>query len=329
MASVRSVYTAAMKATVVNARSSKKIAANLSVADSVDTDLIEYYVGKGKVCLISGICSDPRAGFCAGYDQSVYKSMVPVEIDGNGAFSALFVASDWPFIGFNIDKATDYSVEILDSVKDAISYVRAACEGVQTELNGYSRKFNKRASYTSGANITKPSTLFDVLIPAGSRFTVLVKASAGISSTTNFSFYGNEQQISAVTNATSYTVKPGVLYTYTALVDIQCLHVTLNGQYITSNGMLDISVEVGPGGGIIKKNDLLLGYPVNCASTICTKDGERISSVAYYDTNGNIIRTDAYTYGDGFITEVRTLATGESLTINTNLGSLNQSLVWN
>lgn len=40
-------------------------------------------------------------------------------------------------------------------------------------------------------------------------------------------------------------------------------------------------------------------------------------------TNGStVIRTDAFTFGDGTITEVRTLNTGKSLTISTNTTTL-------
>lgn len=44
--------------------------------------------------------------------------------------------------------------------------------------------------------------------------------------------------------------------------------------------------------------------------------------------NADTIRTDAYTYGTGTIIEVRTLGTGESLTITTNLDTLETSVVY-
>ena len=38
--------------------------------------------------------------------------------------------------------------------------------------------------------------------------------------------------------------------------------------------------------------------------------------------NTVVVRTDTFTYGENTITEVRTLSTGESLTISTNLNTL-------
>lgn len=47
----------------------------------------------------------------------------------------------------------------------------------------------------------------------------------------------------------------------------------------------------------------------------------RVSQVTH-SRNSVIIRTDVFTYGTDTITEVRTLASGKSLTIQTNLSTL-------
>lgn len=45
-------------------------------------------------------------------------------------------------------------------------------------------------------------------------------------------------------------------------------------------------------------------------------------SQVVHSRSGSAVRTDSFTYGDGTITETRTLATGESLTIETDLETL-------
>lgn len=47
-----------------------------------------------------------------------------------------------------------------------------------------------------------------------------------------------------------------------------------------------------------------------------------------HSRNGTVVRTDAFTYETSTITEVRTLNTGESLTIVTNLTTLETSVTY-
>lgn len=58
-----------------------------------------------------------------------------------------------------------------------------------------------------------------------------------------------------------------------------------------------------------------------------TFSGGAVSQVTH-SRNGTAIRTDAFTYGASTITEVRTLNTGESLTIVTNLTTLETSVTY-
>lgn len=55
--------------------------------------------------------------------------------------------------------------------------------------------------------------------------------------------------------------------------------------------------------------------------------GGSVSRVTH-SRNGTAIRTDVFTYGSSTITEVRTLSTGESLTIITNLTTLETSVTY-
>ena len=58
----------------------------------------------------------------------------------------------------------------------------------------------------------------------------------------------------------------------------------------------------------------------NTTQTYVFNDG-KVSQINHINS-GNAIRTDAFSYGQNQITEVRTLNTGESLTIQTNLTTL-------
>ena len=58
-----------------------------------------------------------------------------------------------------------------------------------------------------------------------------------------------------------------------------------------------------------------------------TFSGGAVSQVTH-SRNGTAVRTDAFTYGTSTITEVRTLNTGESLTIVTNLTTLETSVTY-
>jgi len=59
-----------------------------------------------------------------------------------------------------------------------------------------------------------------------------------------------------------------------------------------------------------------------------TFDNGKVSQVVH-SRNSVAVRTDAFTYGTGTITEVRTLNTGESLTIVTNLTTLETTVTYN
>lgn len=52
-----------------------------------------------------------------------------------------------------------------------------------------------------------------------------------------------------------------------------------------------------------------------------------VSQVLHKRSNATI-RTDVFTYGEGTITEVRTLNTGESVTITTNLQTLETTITY-
>lgn len=64
----------------------------------------------------------------------------------------------------------------------------------------------------------------------------------------------------------------------------------------------------------------------NTTQTPTFVDG-RITQILHKRSNATI-RTDAFTFGDNTITEVRTLSTGESLTIVTNLTTLETTVTY-
>lgn len=58
-----------------------------------------------------------------------------------------------------------------------------------------------------------------------------------------------------------------------------------------------------------------------------TFSGGSVTQVLH-SRDGSAVRTDTFAYGDGTITEVRTLASGASLTITTNLTTLETTVVY-
>lgn len=76
-----------------------------------------------------------------------------------------------------------------------------------------------------------------------------------------------------------------------------------------------------------KKYQLLLDDSVPNTVQEYTFSGGAVSQVTH-KRSGTTIRTDAFTYGTSSITEVRTLNTGESMTIATNLETLETSVTY-
>ena len=72
-------------------------------------------------------------------------------------------------------------------------------------------------------------------------------------------------------------------------------------------------------------SDLLKSEIENTTQAIVFADGGSVQSITHTRSN-TTVRTDAFTFTDTTITEVRTLSTGESLTIVTNLSTL-QSVI--
>lgn len=76
------------------------------------------------------------------------------------------------------------------------------------------------------------------------------------------------------------------------------------------------------------KDDLwLLSLEIPDTTQTYTFSSGSVSQVTH-SRNGVVIRTDALTYGASTITEVRTLNTGESLTIVTNLTTLETTVTY-
>lgn len=76
------------------------------------------------------------------------------------------------------------------------------------------------------------------------------------------------------------------------------------------------------------KYTILLNDEVPNTIQAYTFDNGKVSQVVH-SRNSAAVRTDAFTYGTGTITEVRTLNTGESLTIVTNLTTLETTVTYN
>ena len=62
--------------------------------------------------------------------------------------------------------------------------------------------------------------------------------------------------------------------------------------------------------------------------TIAFDSSGNVQSITHKDGSNNTIRTDAFTFAANSITEVRTLSTGESLTIATNTTTLSTTVTY-
>ncbi len=76
--------------------------------------------------------------------------------------------------------------------------------------------------------------------------------------------------------------------------------------------------------GDMKVNKLLTSdeIPDTTQEYTFTADRTGISQIVHTDEHGNVVRTDSYTYGANNIIETRVLDSGESLTITTDLTTL-------
>ena len=81
-------------------------------------------------------------------------------------------------------------------------------------------------------------------------------------------------------------------------------------------------------GQTVLKNVLLTGeiYPGTEQSVVYDSSGN-ISQILH-KRSGTTLRTDAVTFGTNTVTEVRTLSTGESLTIVDNLSTLKETVTY-
>ena len=80
--------------------------------------------------------------------------------------------------------------------------------------------------------------------------------------------------------------------------------------------------------GDLSRKSMLLSDDVPDTTQSYTFTDGKVSQVTH-SRNSVAIRTDVFTYGTGTITEVRTLSTGESLTIVTNLTTLETTVTYN
>lgn len=103
---------------------------------------------------------------------------------------------------------------------------------------------------------------------------------------------------------------------------------------LSTAGMAADAKAVGDKIGVLKaelnqekKYQLLLDDSVPNTVQEYTFSGGAVSQVTH-KRSGTTIRTDAFTYETSSITEVRTLNTGESMTIATNLETLETSVTY-
>ena len=72
--------------------------------------------------------------------------------------------------------------------------------------------------------------------------------------------------------------------------------------------------------------DMLLRSEIPGTVQTVTFDANNNPSTIAYNASGATVRTDAFTWGTNTVTEVRTLSSGKSITITTNLTTLEQTI---
>lgn len=72
--------------------------------------------------------------------------------------------------------------------------------------------------------------------------------------------------------------------------------------------------------------DMLLRSEIPGTVQTVTFDANNNPSTIVHSASGATVRTDAFTWGTNTITEVRTLSSGKSITITTNLTTLEQTI---
>ena len=110
---------------------------------------------------------------------------------------------------------------------------------------------------------------------------------------------------------------------------------TVNGHALSSNVTLT-ATDIGMNGSsledIIEDADarayLLNDEIPNTTQNYTFDQSGAISTVTHVNSSHVTLRTDAFTFGDSTVTEVRTLNTGESLTITTDLDTLETTVVY-
>lgn len=70
------------------------------------------------------------------------------------------------------------------------------------------------------------------------------------------------------------------------------------------------------------KISLLLSCVPNSNQTVAFNADGTIQRVVHKGLDGNVVRTDSYTYSGNTITETRTLANGETMTFTINTNTL-------
>ena len=110
-----------------------------------------------------------------------------------------------------------------------------------------------------------------------------------------------------------YCIKDGTLY--------RCTTAITSGE--NWNSAHWTAAKIGPDVSALKSAILLQEETIpDTTQTISFDSSGNVSSIVHKDGSNNTIRSDAFTFGTNTITEVRTLYTGETLTIVTNTTTL-------
>ena len=82
------------------------------------------------------------------------------------------------------------------------------------------------------------------------------------------------------------------------------------------------TMNLQDGAVLLKSQNLFHEVIPGTTQTIACDSEGNVSSIIHKDGNDNAVRTDVFAFAGNLITEVRTLSSGESLTIVTNTETL-------
>ncbi|MEE1137430.1 MAG: hypothetical protein U0M02_03020, partial [Acutalibacteraceae bacterium] len=209
------------------------------------------------------------------------------------------------------------------------SAITTANNANQTATN--SQGIAMRADQNAGAALDKIGNLSDLTTEAKQNLVAAINEAAasggggGGGGTTNYNSLTNKPQINGHTLSGNQTAAQLGLATETALNGKQNAPAVsgVAGQVLGLNSSLQpVWVDQTGGSGGDPVAEKLLADIIPGTTQTVTFDSNNKPATVVFSESGAAIRTDAFTWGTGTVTEVRALSSGEYITMVTDLTTL-------